>query len=127
MSKLDELRKEIKELEDTLNDKKRELSETIAKEEIDKLLVYQGSCCKISSRYCTAYLINVSEIEIDDYDPDLIDISADKVVVIDKDVPGVNLDEDLFIYDPERDVVEKIDEDKIWESIGLVIKEICLG
>ena len=127
MNKLDELRKEIGEMESVLNNKKQELKEATTKKELEKLSAYINSCCRIRSRYCTAYLFKVSAVEVDDYDDCFIDISATKVVVIDKDVPGVNLDEDFFMYNPETDVVEKIEENKIWESIGLDIKEICLG
>lgn len=127
MSKIDELKKEIGEMEDVLNNKKQELKEATTKKELEKLSAYINSCCRIRSRYCTAYLFKVSAVEVDDYDDCFIDISATKVVVIDKDVPGVNLDEDFFMYNPETDVVEKIEENKIWESIGLDIKEICLG
>ena len=95
-------------------------------EEIEKLKPFLHGCCRIKSRTSIAYLINISGIEIDDYDSDYLDIEAEKVIIIETDLPEINIDEDFFMFSPETDVIESMPEERIWEIIGKDIKE-CLG
>lgn len=124
---IEDLKKKVADLEGKLRDAKDELKNEVMKEELSKLQKYLGLCCKVQSRYSVAYLINVNKIEPDDYDELCINIEADKAIIIDTDVPGVNLDEESVLFSPESDVIFEIKEDEIWNAIGKNIKELCLG
>jgi len=123
---IEKLKKQITDLEKSLADKKIELREAIKVEEIEKLKPFLHGCCRIKSHTSIAYLINILGIEIDDYDSDYLDIEAEKVIIIDTDLPEINIDENFFIFNPGTDVIESIPEERIWEIIGKDIKE-CLG
>ena len=123
---IEKLRKQVKDIEKALDEKKKELKEAIMIEDMEKLKPFLHKCCRIKSHATIAYLINVSEIGIDEYDDNFIDISAEKVIIIETDLPSVNLDEETFMYNSGIDVIEAMTEDKIWEVIGKDIKS-CLG
>lgn len=123
---IEKLKKQIADLEKSLTDKKNELREAIKVEEIEKLKPFLHGCCRIKSHTSIVYLINISGIEIDDYDSDYLDIEAEKVIIIETDLPEINIDENFFMFNPGTDVIESMPEERIWEVIGKDIKE-CLG
>jgi len=123
---IEKLKKQIADLEKSLTDKKAELREAIKVEEIEKLKPFLHGCCRIKSHTSITYLINISWIDIDDYDSDYINIEAEKVIIIETDLPEINLDENFFMFNPGTDVIESMPEERIWEVIGKDIKE-CLG
>jgi len=123
---IEKIKKQIADLEKSLTDKKAELREAIKVEEIEKLKPLLHGCCRIKSHTSIAYLINISGIEIDDYDPDYLDIEAERVIIIETDLPEINIDEDFFMFNPGTDRIESMPEEKSWEVIGKDIKE-CLG
>jgi len=125
-SMIEKLKKQIADLEKSLTDKKAELREAIKVEEIEKLKPFLHGCCRIKSHTSITYLINISWIDIDDYDSDYINIEAEKVIIIETDLPEINLDENFFMFNPGTDVIESMPEERIWEVIGKDIKE-CLG
>lgn len=123
---IEKLKKQVKDIEKALDEKKKELREAIKMEEMEKLKPFLHGCCRIKSHSSIAYLVNISGIEIDDYDTDFLDIEAEKVVIIETDLPEVNLDESFYMFNPGSDTIEAMTEDKIWEVIGKDLKE-CLG
>lgn len=123
---IEKLKKQVKDIEKALDEKKKELREAIKVEEMEKLKPFLHGCCRIKSHSSIAYLVNISGIEIDDYDTDFLDIEAEKVVIIETDLPEVNLDESFYMFNPGSDTIEAMTEDKIWEVIGKDLKE-CLG
>ena len=121
---IDKLKKQIADLEKSLTDKKTELREAIKVEEVEKLKPFLHGCCRIKSLTSIAYLINISGIEVDDYDSDYLDIEAEKVIIIETDLPEINIDENFFMFNPGTDVIESMPEEKVWEVIGKDIKAI---